>query len=54
MTQGEMIIYTTDDGKEYSTLFYSLEMILAVGMRVRSARGTQFRKWANGVPTQKP
>lgn len=28
---------------------YSLEMILAIGMRVRSARGTQFRKWANGV-----
>lgn len=40
---------TAADGKEYSTLFYSLEMILAVGMRVRSARGTQFRKWANGV-----
>lgn len=27
--------------------FYSLDMILAVGFRVRSARGTQFRKWAN-------
>lgn len=112
MTQGEMIIYTTDDGKAKITLrgmdgtvwltqaqmaelfdtstqnitqhiknildddetdlsatckdylqvqnegtrqvqrtlkLYSLEMILAVGMRVRSARGTQFRKWANGV-----
>lgn len=27
--------------------FYSLDMILAIGFRVRSARGTQFRKWAN-------
>lgn len=112
MTPGEMIIYTTDDGKAKITLrgmdgtvwltqaqmaelfdtstqnitqhiknildddetdlsatckdylqvqnegtrqvqrtlkLYSLEMILAIGMRVRSARGTQFRKWANGV-----
>lgn len=37
---------TAPDGKEYSTLFYSLDMILAVGMRVRSVRGTQFRQWA--------
>ena len=27
--------------------YYSLDMILAVGFRVRSSRGTQFRKWAN-------
>ena len=27
--------------------FYSLDTILAVGFRVRSSRGTQFRKWAN-------
>lgn len=27
--------------------YYSLDVILAVGFRVRSARGTQFRKWAN-------
>ena len=39
---------TAADGKEYSTLFYSLDMILAVGMRVRSVRGTQFRQWAIG------
>lgn len=27
--------------------FYNLDMILAVGFRVRSTRGTQFRQWAN-------
>jgi hypothetical protein len=35
------------DGKEYNVTFYSLEMILAIGFRVRSKRGTQFRIWAN-------
>lgn len=38
---------TADDGKSYEVTFYSLEMILAIGFRVRSARGTQFRIWAN-------
>ena len=38
---------TASDGKEYNTAFYSLEAILAVGFRVRSPRGTQFRRWAN-------
>jgi hypothetical protein len=38
---------TASDGKEYSVTFYSLEMILAIGFRVRSKRGTQFRIWAN-------
>ena len=37
---------TASDGKEYNTAFYSLEAILAVGFRVRSPRGTQFRRWA--------
>lgn len=36
-----------EDGKEYQVKFYSLEMILAIGFRVRSKRGVQFRKWAN-------
>jgi len=35
------------DGKEYGVTFYALDMILAVGFRVRSKRGTQFRIWAN-------
>lgn len=38
---------TARDGKNYSVAHYSLEMILAIGFRVRSKRGTQFRQWAN-------
>jgi len=38
---------TGDDGKQYDVTFYTLEMILAIGFRVRSKRGTQFRIWAN-------
>jgi hypothetical protein len=38
---------TASDGKEYNVAFYSLDMILAIGFRVRSKRGTQFRIWAN-------
>jgi hypothetical protein len=38
---------TAADGKGYKVTFYSLEMILAIGFRVRSKRGTQFRVWAN-------
>ncbi|HUH50844.1 MAG TPA: virulence RhuM family protein [Flavobacterium sp.] len=38
---------TATDGKQYEVMFYSLEMILAIGFRVRSKRGVQFRIWAN-------
>lgn len=38
---------TATDGKDYTVTFYALDMILAIGFRVRSARGTEFRKWAN-------
>ncbi len=38
---------TAADGKDYNVTFYSLDMILAIGFRVRSNRGTQFRIWAN-------
>ena len=38
---------TAADGKEYNVTFYSLDMVLAIGFRVRSKRGTQFRIWAN-------
>ena len=37
---------TAPDGKTYSVQYYALEMILAVGFRVRGIRGTQFRQWA--------
>jgi hypothetical protein len=38
---------TAADGKDYQVTYYSLEMVLAIGFRVRSKRGTQFRIWAN-------
>ncbi len=38
---------TATDGKEYNVTYYALDMILAIGFRVRSKRGTQFRIWAN-------
>ena len=37
---------TAADGKNYNVVFYSLEMVIAVGYRVRGIRGTQFRQWA--------
>ena len=37
---------TATDGKRYQVGFYNLDAILAVGYRVRSPRGTQFRRWA--------
>lgn len=38
---------TAKDGKNYKTKFYNLVLIIAVGYRVKSIRGTQFRIWAN-------
>ena len=37
---------TAADGKNYQTQIYALPMIIAIGYRVRSSRGTQFRQWA--------
>ncbi len=37
---------TAADGKKYPTQHYNLDLIIAVGYRVRSTRGTQFRQWA--------
>jgi hypothetical protein len=38
---------TAADGKSYKVAHYNLEAILAVGFRVKSLQGTQFRRWAN-------
>ena len=45
---------TAADGKNYLTKLYHLDAILAVGYRVRSPRGVQFRRWARpqGIPDQ--
>ncbi len=40
---------TAADGKKYQTQLYNLDAILAVGYRVRSPRGVQFRRWASTV-----
>ena len=42
-------LLTAQDGKNYKTKFYSLDVIISVGYRVKSKRGTQFRIWANKV-----
>lgn len=40
---------TASDGKRYKTRYYNLDLIISVGYRVKSLRGTQFRQWANRV-----
>lgn len=42
-------LLTAADGKRYNTKFYSLDVIISVGYRVKSVRGTQFRIWANKI-----
>jgi len=40
---------TASDGKSYETSHYNLDVIISVGYRVKSHRGTQFRQWATNV-----
>ena len=40
---------TASDGKSYRTKYYNLDVIISVGYRVKSQRGTRFRQWANKV-----
>ena len=40
---------TAADGKTYQVEHYSLDMVLSVGYRVKSAEGVKFRQWANDV-----
>ena len=42
-------LLTAADGKKYRTKFYNLDVIISVGYRVKSLRGTQFRQWANKI-----
>ncbi|MGV0761147.1 virulence RhuM family protein [Tistrella mobilis] len=57
LSEGELVaesvvkdsLTTAADGKAYRTKLYNLDVILAVGYRVRSPRGTQFRRWATTV-----
>ncbi len=41
--------HTGNDGKDYNTKFYNLDLIISVGYRVNSKKATQFRKWATRV-----
>lgn len=41
--------YTASDGKEYKVDYYNLDVIISVGYRVKSIRGTQFRIWATSI-----
>ena len=43
---------TASDGKMYTVKYYNLDMILAVGYKVKSKRGTMFRRWANSILKQ--
>ena len=42
-------LITADDGKNYNTKHYNLDVIISVGYRVKSLRGTQFRIWATQI-----
>jgi len=42
-------LLTASDGKRYKTKLYNLDVIISIGYRVKSKRGTQFRIWANKV-----
>jgi len=42
-------LLTASDGKSYKTKIYNLDIIISVGYRVKSRRGTQFRIWANKI-----
>ena len=43
---------TANDGKTYKVDHYNLDMIISVGYRVKSNRGVEFRRWANGILKQ--
>ncbi len=40
---------TATDGKTYQVNYFNLDVIISVGYRVKSQRGTEFRQWANRI-----
>lgn len=40
---------TAEDGKQYNTFLYNLDMIISIGYRVNSKKATQFRIWATNI-----
>ena len=40
---------TANDGKTYQVDYYNLDVIISIGYRIKSQRGTQFRIWANKI-----
>ncbi|RLD47415.1 MAG: cell filamentation protein Fic [Bacteroidetes bacterium] len=40
---------TASDGKKYNVDYFNLDVIISVGYRIKSKRGTQFRIWANQI-----
>lgn len=51
LTEKELLTVASD-GKQYLTKFYNLDIILAIGYRVKSKKAIQFRRWANTVLKQ--
>ena len=41
--------HTASDSKKYNVKYYNLDVIISVGYRVKSKRGTQFRIWATNI-----
>lgn len=48
-TSKKSLLVETADGKRRRVRFYNLDAVLSVGYRVKSPRGVEFRRWANGV-----
>ena len=45
-------LYTANDGKQYQTIHYNLDVIISVGYRVNTKKGTHFRQWSTRVLKQ--